>query len=185
LALPKFEGDSHGGGVGEAVAGNPSAGLPEWFQPNFWRAHQCGLQMGFYGVGCQWINETTSGIAKSGYRARSLRLGEEVGDSGRLDTPFFSPTPRHVYVCGGAGFRSAGMVAGTPTVRVEQAIRRGGSPFKLEAGLLDPSAKHQLHNEQQFACGLDRQKGKLGIPTCCDALFVINRIGGAVRYLRS
>jgi len=59
-----------------------------------------------------------------------------------LDTPFFSPNMPTTYMSVAVpGFASAGNLwTWTPTVRVEQRFGGPGSPFKLEAGLLDPSA---------------------------------------------
>jgi hypothetical protein len=59
-----------------------------------------------------------------------------------LDTPFFSPNMPTTYMSVAVpGFASAGNLwTWTPTIRIEQRFGGAGSPFKVEAGFLDPSA---------------------------------------------
>jgi hypothetical protein len=99
------------------------------------------FQMGFFGGLPSGYNATTSGIAN--LRIARVRFDwENTSAIAGLDTPFFSPNMPTTYMSVAVpGFASAGNLwTWTPTIRIEQRFGGPGTPFKLEAGLLDPSA---------------------------------------------
>ena len=139
IALPKFAG-SPSGGVGASVR-QSIIGLTGIGPEIFGAGTSADLQMGFYGGLPSGYNATTSGIAN--LRIARVRFDwENTSMIAGLDTPFFSPnTPTTYMSVAVPGFASAGNLwTWTPTIRVEQRFGGSGSPFKLEAGLLDPSA---------------------------------------------
>jgi len=139
IALPRVAGYPRGGvgaSLRQSIVGLTGIG-PEIFGART----SADLQMGFYGGLPSGYNATTSGIAN--LRIARVRFDwENASVIAGLDTPFFSPnTPTTYMSVAVAGFASAGNLwAWTPTIRVEQRFGGSGSPFKLEAGLLDPSA---------------------------------------------
>jgi len=139
IALPKFPGNPSGG-VGASVR-QSIVGLTGIGPQLFGARTSADLQMGFYGGLPSGYNATTSGIAN--LRIVRIRFDwEKTSVIAGLDTPFFSPNMPTTYMSVAVpGFASAGNLwTWTPTVRVEQRFGGPGSPFKVEAGLLDPSA---------------------------------------------
>jgi hypothetical protein len=139
IALPKFAGYPTGG-VGASVR-QSIVGLTGIGPQLFGARTSADLQMGFYGGLPSGYNATTSGIAN--LRIARVRFDwEKTSVIAGLDTPFFSPNMPTTYMSVAvSGFASAGNLwTWTPTVRVEQRFGGPGSPFKLEAGVLDPSA---------------------------------------------
>jgi hypothetical protein len=139
IALPKFARFPTGGvgaSVRQSIVGITGIG-PEIFGART----SADLQMGFYGGLPSGYNATTSGIAN--LRIVRIRFDwENRSVIAGLDTPFFSPNMPTTYMSVAVpGFASAGNLwTWTPTIRVEQRFGGPGSPFKVEAGLLDPSS---------------------------------------------
>jgi hypothetical protein len=139
IALPKSGGFPNGGlgaSVRQSIVGLTGIG-PEIFGAR----SSADLQMGFYGGLPSGYNATTSGIAN--LRIARIRFDwENRSVIGGLDTPFFSPNMPTTYMSVAVpGFASAGNLwTWTPTIRVEQRFGGPESPFKVEAGLLDPSS---------------------------------------------
>ncbi|HEX4543685.1 MAG TPA: hypothetical protein VH114_10995 [Candidatus Acidoferrum sp.] len=139
IALPKFAGNPSGG-VGASVR-QSMIGLTGFGPQLFGARTSADLQMSFYGGLPSGYSATTSGIAN--LRIARIRFDwENTSAIAGLDTPFFSPNMPTTYVSLVVpGFASAGNLwAYTPTIRVEERFGGAGRPFKLEAGLLDPSA---------------------------------------------
>ena len=139
IALPKFAGFPSGG-VGASVR-QSIVGLTGIGPQLFGARTSADLQMGFYGGLPSGYNATTSGIAN--LRIARVRFDwEKTSVIAGLDTLFFSPNIPTTYMSVAVqGFASAGNLwTWTPTVRVERRFGGPGSPFKVEAGLLDPSA---------------------------------------------
>src|SRR5258706_3002383 len=139
IALRKFPGNPSGG-VGGSVRQSMIA--LTGFGPQLFGARtSADLQMSFYGGLPSGYTATTSGIANLRY-VRIRFDWENTSAIAGLDTPFFSPnTPTTYMSVAVPGFASAGNLwVYTPTIRVEQRFGGAGRPFKLEAGLLDPSA---------------------------------------------
>jgi hypothetical protein len=139
IALPKFLTYPEGGlgaSVRQSIIGFTG------FGPRFFGARtSADLQMGFYGGLPSGYNATTSGIAN--LRIARIRFDwENTSAIAGLDAPFFSPNMPTTYMSVAVpGFASAGNLwTWTPTIRVEQRFGGAGTPFKLEAGLLDPSS---------------------------------------------
>jgi hypothetical protein len=141
IATPRIAGNPAGGlgaSVRQSIIGLTGIG-PEIFGART----SAELEMGFYGGLPSGYNATTSGIAN--LRIARIRFDwENTSVIAGLDTPFFSPNMPSTYMSVAVpGFASAGNLwTWTPTIRVEQRFGFGGtgSPFKLEAGLLDPSS---------------------------------------------
>ncbi len=139
IALPKFAGNP-AGGVGASVR-QSIIGLTGFGPQLFGARTSADLQMSFYGGLPSGYTATTSGIAN--LRIARIRFDwENTSAIAGLDTPFFSPnTPTTYMSVAVPGFASAGNLwTYTPTIRVERRFGGAGTPFKLEAGLLDPSA---------------------------------------------
>jgi len=139
IALPKFTGNPSGG-VGGSVR-QSIIGLTGFGPQIFGARTSADLQMSFYGGLPSGYTATTSGIAN--LRIARIRFDwENTSAIAGLDTPFFSPNLPTTYMSVAVpGFASAGNLwTYTPTIRVEQRFGGEGTPFKLEAGLLDPSA---------------------------------------------
>jgi hypothetical protein len=138
IAVPNFVGNPQGAlgaTVRQSIIGLTGIG-PEIFGART----SADLQMGFFGGLPSGYNATTSGIAS--LRIARVRFDwENTSAIAGLDTPFFSPnTPTTYMSVAVAGFASAGNLwTWTPTIRVEQRLGGAGLPFKIEAGLLDPS----------------------------------------------
>jgi len=139
IAVPKFAGyplGALGASVRQSIVGLTGIG-PEFFGART----SAELQMGFYGGLPSGYNATTSGIAN--LRIARVRFDwNSTSVIAGLDTPFFSPNLPTTYMSVAVpGFASAGNLwTWTPTIRVEQRFGGAGSPFKVEAGLLDPSS---------------------------------------------
>jgi hypothetical protein len=139
IAVPKLAGNPTGGlgaSVRQSIIGLTGIG-PEIFSART----SAELQMGFFGGLPSGYNATTSGIAN--LRIARVRFDwDSTSVIAGLDTPFFSPNMPTTYMSVAvAGFASAGNLwTWTPTIRVEQRFGGAGSPFKVEAGLLDPSS---------------------------------------------
>src|SRR6266404_4111383 len=139
IAVPKRAGFPEGGlgaSLRQSIIGLTGIG-PEIFGA---RA-SADLQMGFYGGLPSGYTATTSGIAN--LRIARIRFDwNNTSAIAGLDYPFFSPNLPTTYMSVAVpGFASAGNLwTWTPTIRVEQRFGGAGSPFKVEAGLLDPSA---------------------------------------------
>src|SRR6266851_9092639 len=137
IAVPKFAGFPVGG-LG-ASARQSIVGLTGIGPEIFGARTSAELQMGFYGGLPSGYSATTSGIAN--LRIARIRFDwDSTSVVAGLDTPFFSPNMPTTYTSVAVpGFASAGNLwTWTPTVRVEQRFGGAGSPFKVEAGLLDP-----------------------------------------------
>ena len=139
IAVPKFAGYPRGGlgaSVRQSIIGLTGIG-PEVFGART----SAELQMGFYGGLPSGYNATTSGIAN--LRIARIRFDwSSTSAIAGLDTPFFSPNMPTTYMSVAVpGFASAGNLwTWTPTIRIEQRFGGPGSPFKVEAGFLDPSS---------------------------------------------
>jgi hypothetical protein len=139
IAVPKsagFPAGALGASLRQSIIGLTGIG-PEIFGA---RA-SASLQMGFYGGLPSGYNATTSGIAN--LRIARIRFDwDATSVIAGLDTPFFSPNMPTTYMSVAVpGFASAGNLwTWTPAIRVEQRFGGVGSPFKIEAGLLDPSS---------------------------------------------
>jgi len=139
IAVPKFAGYPSGGlgaSLRQSIIGLTGIG-PEIFGART----SADLQMGFYGGLPSGYNATTSGIAN--LRIARIRFDwDSTSVIAGLDTPFFSPNMPTTYMSVAVpAFASAGNLwTWTPTIRVEQRFGGAGSPFKVEAGFLDPSA---------------------------------------------
>ncbi len=139
IAVSKFAGYPSGGlgaSVRQSIVGLTGIG-PEVFGART----SAELQMGFFGGLPSGYNATTSGIAN----LRIMRVRFDWSSTSvvaGLDTPFFSPNMPTTYMSVAVpGFASAGNLwTWTPTTRIEQRFGGAGSPFKVEAGFLDPSA---------------------------------------------
>src|SRR5882762_10432969 len=139
IALPKFAGYPTGG-VGVSVR-QSIVGLTGIGPQLFGARTSADVQMGFYGGLPSGYNATTSGIAN--LRIARIRFDwDSTSVIAGLDTPFFSPNMPTTYMSVAVpGFASAGNLwTWTPTIRVEQRFGGAGSPFRVEAGLLDPSS---------------------------------------------
>jgi hypothetical protein len=139
IALPKFVG-TPSGAVGASVR-QSIIGLTGFGPQLFGARTSADLQMSFYGGLPSGYTATTSGIAN--LRIARIRFDwENTSAIAGLDTPFFSPNmPTTFMSLVVPGFASAGNLwTYTPTIRVEERFGGAGRPFKLEAGLLDPSA---------------------------------------------
>ena len=139
IAVPKRAGFPEGGlgaSLRQSIIGLTGIG-PEIFGA---RA-SADLQMGFYGGLPSGYTATTSGIAN--LRIARIRFDwNSTSAIAGLDYPFFSPNLPTTYMSVAVpGFASAGNLwTWTPTIRVEHRFGGAGSPFKIEAGLLDPSS---------------------------------------------
>jgi len=139
IAVPRFAGYA-AGGLGASVR-QSIIGLTGIGSEIFGARASADLQVGFYGGLPSGYTATTSGIAN--LRIARIRFDwENTSAIAGLDTPFFSPNSPTTYMSVAVpGFASAGNLwTWTPTIRVEQRFGGAGTPFKLEAGLLDPSA---------------------------------------------
>jgi hypothetical protein len=139
IAVPRLAGYPAGGlgaSVRQSIIGLTGIG------PRIFGARaSADLQMGFYGDLPSGYTATPSGTAT--LRIARIRFDwENTSAVAGLDIPFFSPnTPTTYMSVAVPGFASAGNLwAWTPTLRVEQRFGGAGSPFKVEAGLLDPSS---------------------------------------------
>jgi hypothetical protein len=138
ISVPKlavYPAGGLGGTVRQSIIGLTGIG-PEIFGART----SAELQMGFFGGLPSGYNATTSGIASLRIMRARFDWSSTSVVAG-LDTPFFSPNMPTTYMSVAVpGFASAGNLwTWTPTIRVEQRFGGAGSPFKIEAGFLDPS----------------------------------------------
>jgi hypothetical protein len=139
IAVPRAAG-STAGGLGATVR-QSIIGLTGFGPEIFGARTSADLQMSFYGGLPSGYTATTSGIAN--LRIVRVRFDwENTSAIAGLETPFFSPNMPSTYLSVAVpGFASAGNLwTYTPTIRVEQRFGGAGSPFKVEAGVLDPSS---------------------------------------------
>jgi hypothetical protein len=139
IAVPKFSeysDGSAGASIRQSILGLSGIG------PTLFGAHtSADLQMDFYGGLPSGYGSTSSGVAE--LRLARIRFDwKDTSVVAGLDYPFFSPNLPTTYMSVVVpGFASAGNLWNwTPTVRVEQRFDGALSPFKVEAGFLDPSA---------------------------------------------
>src|SRR5882757_2961111 len=134
--IPGYSAGSAGASVRQSIVGLSGIG-PVLFGART----SADLQMDFFGGLPSGYGPTSSGLAE--VRLARIRFDwKNTSAVAGLDYPFFSPNLPTTYMTVVVpGFASAGNLwTWTPTVRVEQRFGGPGSPFKLEAGLLDPSA---------------------------------------------
>lgn len=139
IAVPRLAGYP-AGGLGASLR-QSIIGLAGIGPQVFGARTSADLQMGFYGGLPSGYSATTSGIAN--LRIARIRFDwENTSAIAGLDTPFFSPNMPTTYMSVAVpGLASAGNLwTWTPTIRVEQRFGGAGSPFRLEAGLLDPAS---------------------------------------------
>jgi hypothetical protein len=99
------------------------------------------LQMDFFGGIPNSYTATSSGVAE--IRVARIRFDwQNTSVLTGLDYPFFSPNLPTTYMSVAVpGFASAGNLwTWTPTIMVEQRFDGSLSPFKIQAGFLDPSS---------------------------------------------
>jgi len=99
------------------------------------------FQMDFFGGIPSSYGSTTSGVAE--VRLARVRFDwKNTSLVAGLDYPFFSPNLPTTYMSVVVpGFASAGNLwTWTPTIRVERRFTDALSPFKIEAGFLDPGS---------------------------------------------
>jgi hypothetical protein len=139
IALPKTPGYSEGS-VGASVR-QSILGLTG-FGPVIFGARTSGdVQMDFFGGLPTAYGPSNSGLAE--VRLARIRFDwQNTSVVTGLDYPFFSPnTPTTYMSVVVPGFASAGNLwTWTPTLRVQQRFNGPFSPFKVEAGFLDPAS---------------------------------------------
>lgn len=139
IAIPKvaaYSGGSAGASVRQSVIGLTGIG-PVLFGART----SADLQMDFFGGLPSGYGATSSGLAE--VRLARIRFDwKDTSAVAGLDYPFFSPNLPTTYMTFVVpGFASAGNLwTWTPTFRVEQRFTGALSPFKIEAGFLDPSS---------------------------------------------
>lgn len=139
LAVPRVAGSSAGAlgaSLRQSILGLTGYG------PVIWGAKtSADLQMDFFGGLPSGYGAETSGIARLRI-ARTRFDWENTSVVAGLDYPFFSPNLPSTYMSvAEPGFASAGNLWNwTPTIRVEQRFGGTLSPFKVEAGFLDPGS---------------------------------------------
>jgi hypothetical protein len=136
-AVPGYSQSGTGASVRQSTIGLTG------FGPVLFGAHTSGdLHLDFYGGLPAGYASVSSGVAH--IRLARIRLDwENTSAIAGLDYPFFSPNlPTSYMSLAIPAFSGAGNLwAWTPTIRVEQRFTGALSPFKVEAGLLDPSAE--------------------------------------------
>jgi len=140
FAVPTLPGYSQRG-TGASVR-QSTIGLTGYGPVVFGARTSADLHLDFYGGLPAGYASASSGIAH--IRLARIRFDwENTSAVAGLDYPFFSPNlPTSYMSIAIPAFASAGNLwAWTPTIRVEQRFTGALSPFKLEAGLLDPSAE--------------------------------------------
>jgi hypothetical protein len=139
IAIPKvtaYSGGSAGASVRQSIIGLTGIG-PELFGART----SADLQMDFFGGLPSGYGANSSGLAE--VRLARIRFDwKNTSAVAGLDYPFFSPNMPTTYMTFVVpGFASAGNLwTWTPTIRVEQRFTGVLSPFKIEAGFLDPSS---------------------------------------------
>jgi hypothetical protein len=143
LAVPAVPGYSQTG-TGASVR-QSTIGVTGFGPVIFGARTSADLHMDFYGGVPAGYGSNSSGVAH--IRLARIRFDwENTSAIAGLDYPFFSPNlPTSYMSLAIPAFAAAGNLwAWTPTIRIEQRFNGALSPFKLEAGLLDPSA--QINN---------------------------------------
>jgi hypothetical protein len=139
IAVAKFPGYSSGsvgGSVRQSIIGLTGIG------PTVFGARTLAdFQMDFFGGLPSSYGGTTSGVAE----VRLARIRFDWKDASLvagLDYPFFSPNSPTTYMSVAVpGFAAAGNLWNwTPTIRAEHRFTGALSPFKVEAGFLDPAS---------------------------------------------
>jgi len=139
IAIPKviaYSGGSAGASVRQSIIGLTGIG-PELFGART----SADLQMDFFGGLPSGYGANSSGLAE--VRLARIRFDwKNTSAVAGLDYPFFSPNMPTTYMTFVVpGFASAGNLwTWTPTLRVEERFTGALSPFKIEAGFLDPSS---------------------------------------------
>jgi hypothetical protein len=134
--FPGYSSGSLGGSVRQSIIGLTGIG------PVIFGARtQADFQMDFFGGLPSSYGATTSGIAE----VRLARIRFDWKDTSLvagLDYPFFSPNLPTTYMSVAVpGFAAAGNLWNwTPTIRAERRFTGALSPFKVEAGFLDPTS---------------------------------------------
>jgi hypothetical protein len=139
IALPKIPGYSDGT-VGASVR-QSILGLTGIGPVLFGARTSADIQMDFLGGVPTGYGPTSSGVAE--VRLARVRFDwKNTSAVAGLDYPFFSPNSPTTYMTVVVpGFASAGNLwTWTPTLRIEQRFSGSLSPFKLEAGFMDPSS---------------------------------------------
>ena len=139
IAIPKVP-DYSGGSVGASVR-QSIIGLTAFGPVLFGARTSADLQMDFFGGLPSGYGANSSGLAE--VRLARIRFDwKNTSAVAGLDYPFFSPnTPTTYMTFVVPGLASAGNLwTWTPTIRVEQRFTGALSPFKIEAGFLDPSS---------------------------------------------
>jgi hypothetical protein len=134
--VPGYSAGSVGASVRQSIIGLTGIG------PELFGARTSGdIQMDFFGGLPSGYGPTSSGLAE--VRLARIRFDwKNTSAVAGLDYPFFSPNLPTTYMTVVVpGFASAGNLwTWTPTVRVEQRFNGALSPFKIEAGVMDPSS---------------------------------------------
>jgi hypothetical protein len=134
--IPGYSAGSVGASVRQSIIGLTGYG------PTVFGAHtSADLQMDFFGGVPASYGGNSSGVAElrlARFRMDWRRTSVIAG----LDYPFFAPNmPTSYMTVVVPGFASAGKIwSWTPTVRAEHRFDGAFSPFKVEAGFLDPSS---------------------------------------------
>ena len=140
LAVPNVPGVSNHG-IGASVR-QSAIGLTGFGPELFGARTSADLHLDFYGGLPAGYASSSSGLAH--VRLARIRFDwENTSAVAGLDYPFFSPNlPTSYMSLAIPAFSTSGNLwAWTPTIRIEQRFTGALAPFKLEAGLLDPSAE--------------------------------------------
>jgi len=139
VAVPSFPGapsGSVGASLRQSVIGLSGYG------PEILGAKTSGdVQMDFFGGLPSGYGSASSGVIR--LRLARLRLDwSNTSIIAGLDEPFFSPnTPTSYMSIAEPAFSASGNLwTWTPTIRVEQRLNTDSTQFKIEAGVMDPSA---------------------------------------------
>ncbi len=134
--VPGYSAGSAGASVRQSIIGLTGIG-PELFGART----GADLQMDFFGGLPTAYASTSSSLAE--VRLARIRFDWKTTSAvAGLDYPFFSPNLPTTYMTVVVpGFASAGNLwTWTPTMRIEQRFGGALSPFKVEAGFMDPSS---------------------------------------------
>jgi hypothetical protein len=136
--IPGYSDGSAGASVRQSIIGLTGYG------PTLFGAHtSADVQMDFFGGLPTGYGPTSSGLAE--IRLARMRMDwKDTSVVAGLDYPFFAPNQPTTYMSVVVpGFASAGrMWAWTPTLRLEHRFDGALSPFKVEAGFLDPPSSN-------------------------------------------
>ena len=134
--IPGYSAGSAGASVRQSIVGLSGIG-PVLFGART----SADLQMDFFGGLPSGYGPTSSGLAE--VRLARIRFDwKNTSAVAGLDYPFFSPNLPTTYMTVVVpGFASAGNLwTWTPTIRLEQRFNGTFSPFKIEAGFMDPAS---------------------------------------------